>query len=369
MKNIIYILVLFVLIIGCSGTDGVPIEVRSKDAVLPTKTMPLKKEKNEPFFQEQWTYHYDKAFYDAYKIHKNAHIHIGDYAKKYTGKGVKIAIIDAGFDINHEEFKKNIIETYNSRDKSSNVQSDDLEIGYHGTAVTGIIASNINGKGLKGLAPDVEVIFIKLDLEGFLDDEDFLDAFELAQKAGADIINCSWGTGDVSEVVKMKIDELATKGREGKGIVMLFASGNDGQEMKNDESAIDSIIGVGSTDEANLRSIYSNFGEKIDILAPGGYELGITTTYPDNRYIKAESAEPFLGTSASTPIVSSLVCLLLEVNPNLTRSQIQSIISLGADKIGNVPYINGRNIYYGNGKVNFSESLKLAETLKSKKRR
>jgi len=361
MKNTLFIALLIFFIAGC-GNATEPM-IRAKDSVLSTKNDTKIKTKDEPFFQEQWAVHYDKAFYDAYKIDKDAHIHMSDYSKKYSGKGVKIAIIDSGLDVTHEEFKKNIIKTFNARDKSNDVKPDDEEVGYHGTAVTGIIASNINGKGLRGLAPNVEVIFIKLDLGGFLDDEDFLDAFDLAQSAGADVISCSWGTGDVSEVVQMKIDDLASQGRDGKGIVILFASGNDGKEMQNDESTIDSVIGVGSTDETNLRSIYSNFGDKIDILAPGGYELGITTTYPNDRYIKAESAEPFMGTSASTPIVASLVCLLLEANPNLTRSQVQSIISLGADKIGNVKYLGGKNIYYGNGKVNFSKSLKIAETL------
>jgi subtilisin family serine protease len=365
--NIKYISIVLLanIFLGCGNYSDPIIRSQNKDIVSQdSKSSSI--DKKEPLFQEQWAYHYDKPFYSAYNIDKDAHIHFGKYANKYSGKGVKVAIIDAGLDVSHEEFKNNIIKTYNARDKSSDVKSDDITTGYHGTAVTGIIASNINAKGLKGFAPDSKIIFIKLDLNGFLDDEDFLDAFELAQNAGADIINCSWGTGDVSEVVKMKIDELATNGRKGKGIVVVFASGNDGEELENDESTLDSVIGVGSTDEENLRAIYSNFGEKIDILAPGGYELGITTTYPHNRYIEAESAEPFMGTSASTPIVTSLVSLLLEANPNLTRTQIQSIISLGADKIGNVKYLDGKNIYYGNGKVNFEKSIKLAETLKNK---
>ena len=322
------------------------------------------KEIEEPLYQEQWSIHYDKPFYDAYNIDKDAHIHLGEYDKKYSGKNIKIAIIDSGFDVNQIEFKNNITSEYNTRDGSLDVGSNDSENGYHGTAVTGIIASNINNKGLKGLAPNVELIFIKLDLGGFLDDEDFIKAFELAENAGADVINCSWGTGDVSNIVKVKIKELASQGRDGKGILVLFAAGNDGNEIKNDESAIDDVIGVGSTDEENLRAIYSSFGEGLDIVAPGGYTLGITTTHENNQYITAESQQPFMGTSASTPIVSSLVCLMLEANPNLTRKEIQDILSLGSDKIGNAPYLGGKNIYYGNGKVNFEKSLKIVDTLR-----
>ncbi len=322
------------------------------------------KKVEEPLYQEQWAIHYDKPFYDAYDIDKEAHIHLGEYDKKYSGKKIKIAIIDSGFDVEQIEFKRNIIAQYNARDGSFDVESDDIEDCSHGTAVTGIIASNINEKGLRGLAPNVEIVFIKLDLGGFLDDKDFIDAFELAEKSNVDVINCSWGTGDVSDVVKSKINELASTGREGKGILILFAAGNDGNEIENDESAINSVVGVGSTDEENLRAIYSSFGKGLDIVAPGGYTLGITTTHENNKYITAESQQPFMGTSASTPIVSSLVCLMLEANPNLTRKEIQDIVSLGADKIGNAPYLGGKNIYYGNGKVNFEKSLKIVETLR-----
>ncbi len=356
---------IYLTLAGCgNATDPI---IRAKEGVTSSQQSNASAQtKNEPLFQEQWALHYDKAFYDAYKINKNAHIHLADYLKKYTGKGVKVAIIDAGLDVNHIEYKDSIVKTINARDKSTDVKPDDEETGYHGTAVTGIIAADINGIGLRGIAPDAQIIFIKLDLNGFLDDEDFLEAFELAEKADADVINCSWGTGDVSEVVKMKIDQLAANGRGGKGTVIVFAAGNKGKEIENDESTLESVIGVGSTDEENLRAVYSNYGEKIDILAPGGFTLGITTTYPQNKFITAESTEPFMGTSASAPIVTALVALLLEANPTLTRTQIQSVISLGADKIGNAKYPGGKNIYYGNGKVNFSKSLKLAETLKNR---
>ena len=64
---------------------------------------------DEPLYQEQWALHYDKAFYDAYAINTEAHIHALNSFKHYTGKGVKVAIIDIGFDKNHFEYKNNIV--------------------------------------------------------------------------------------------------------------------------------------------------------------------------------------------------------------------------------------------------------------------
>jgi len=339
MKYIIAIAGL-ILFLGCNSTSS------SQD---------------EPLYFEQWALHYDKAFYEAYNINDDAHIHFTKTIP-YTGKGVKVAVIDIGFDVNHPEYRNNIIKTINSADGSENVACIGSEDCDHGTAVTGIIASNINHYGLRGVAPDVELVLIKLDLAGYVGDDEIIDALEYASKENVDIINNSWGTGEVSEVVKEKLKELANIGRDGKGIIIIFASGNQGVENNNDESMVDEVIGVGSTDEENLRAYYSDFGEGLDIMAPGGYTLGITTTYESNiswhsPFIRAEDYDRFMGTSASAPLVTGAVALLLEKNPSLTRAEVQNILRESADKIGNVDYIDGWNKYYGYGKLNVSKLL------------
>lgn len=341
-QNILFVIIYFIFV-GCDNHSSKQIQ--------------------EPLYQEQWALHYDKAFYDAYAINKDAHIHGQNSLNNYTGRDVKVAIIDIGFDKNHFEYKNNIVKTINSADGSSIVKCTNSSGCYHGSAVAGIIASNINNKGLRGIAPDVKLVLIKLDLAGYIGDDEILNALQYAQDENVDIINNSWGTGDISPVVKEKIDEMATNGRDGKGIIFIFASGNKGKEQNNDESMIDSVIGVGSTDEENLRAIYSNFGDGLDIVAPGGYNLGITTTYDSDDtdhisdFMKAEDYKKFQGTSASAPIVSGAIALLLGKNPNLTRVQIQEILNKTSDKIGNVEYINNRNNYYGSGKLNLDKML------------
>jgi len=327
------------LLLGCNNKNNIPV--------------------TEPLYQEQWALHYNKPFYDAYKIDQNAHINTEGVA--YTGRGIKIAVIDIGLDKNHPEFKDNIINAINSADGSNNVSCQHSEDCYHGTAVTGIIAANINGFGLRGVAPNAQISFIKLDLEGYAGDDEILAAFDYAEKLNVDIVSNSWGTEDVSPVIIEKINHMATKGRGGKGILVVFAIGNDGKEVHNDESMLESVIGVGSSDEDNLRAIYSNFGTGLDMVAPGGFTLGITTT--NNRkdgngnFLRAEDPEPFVGTSASTPIVSAALALLLEKNPQLTRQQVQQLIKNRSDKIGNVEYMEGHNPYYGYGKLNVGRLL------------
>jgi len=342
MKNCFTYIILVFFIIGCE-----------KD----TKII------DEPLYQEQWALHYDKPFYDAYEINEKAHINAEETLETYTGKGVRIAIIDIGIDKNHKEYKDTLKKIINSRDGSEDIICDDFRSCYHGTAVTGVIASAINNEGLRGIAPESEIVFISLDLKGYVGDDEILDALNYAEKENVDIVNASWGTGNVSLVVKAKIDSMARNGRDGKGMIFVFAAGNNGKEVMRDESMLESVIGVGSTDEENLRAIYSNFGEGLDIMAPGGFNLGITTTYPldddthVSPYMKAEDYKKFQGTSASTPIVTASVALLLEKNPRLTRLQVQKLLRSNSDKIGNVEYINGHNKYYGYGKLNVDKAI------------
>jgi len=316
---------------------------------------------NEPLAHEQWALSYDQAFYETYNINPDAHVHAQQSQQKYTGKGVKIAVIDTGINRKHFELKFNLIEVVNSEDESSEIICYGYQECSHGTAVTGIIAAEVNQKGLRGFAPEAQIIFVHLDLNDYLADSEYIKAFKLAAEKGAQVIVCSWGTGDVSPVVEQTINELATNGRDGLGIIIVFATDNKGIESGNDESMLPSVIGVGSSNEENLRSYYSNYGIGLDVLAPGGDSLGITTTdYYDDDIIYAESADGFIGSSASAPIVASLAALLLEINPQLSKNDIYSIITQTTDKIGSPEYENNRNDYYGYGKVNFDAATQLA---------
>jgi len=316
----------------------------------------------EPYFGEQWYLEENATFYEANNIDSNASIHFGK-RYHYTGKGVKIAVIDDGLDVTHPELNGTIVATYDISTHSTNVAHTSMS-GYHGTAVTGIIGANDNGIGIKGIASESQIIFLKYK-EGMSDSET-IELFNKAQEFGAEIINCSWGTYDVSEAVKEVIQDLAINGRDGKGIIIVFATGNNAQDMGNDESAIPEVIAVGSTDKDNLRSWYSNYGENLDVVTPGGFDVGITTlddmgengmgTLNDD-YLLANDENSFIGTSASAPIVSGVIALMLEKDRNITRIEVEEALKSKSDKIGNLDYVDGFNEYYGYGKVNVGRLL------------
>ncbi len=319
----------------------------------------------DTYYYQQWYLEKNNTFYSENSIDENASIHAGGLLQKYTGKGVTIAIIDDGLDVLHQELNSSIVATYDITSKSTNV-SHTRYGDYHGTAVTGIIASQLNGRGIVGLARESKIIFLKHKLG--MSDSETIELFNKAEELGADIINCSWGTYDVSSAVKESIQELALNGRDGKGVIIVFATGNDGQDMGNDESSIPEVISVGSSDKENLRAWYSNYGAELDVLAPGGYDIGITTLDPtgsngvatlEEDYLLGTDGNSFIGTSASAPIVTSIIALMLEKNPNLTRLEIEKALKNNSDKIGNVEYVDGFNKYYGSGKINASKLLNL----------
>ena len=326
----------------------------------------------EDYSNTQWYKTYNEEFYSANGISQNANITPDSIYTEYKGSGVKIAIIDDGFDTTHPELQNRIYKTINTTNFGlDNDVSHSSNEDYHGTAVAGIIAANDNGYGITGIAPKAELILIKM--ASFSTDLETIEMFQKAVDAGAWVINCSWGTGDVSDTVRSYINYIANTARDGKGVVVVFASGNGNHLMSNDESAIESVVGVGATDHNALRSTYSDYGPDLDVVAPGGGEYygdyGISTIDPIgslgisnndyNLYSEVNNGfeVSFIGTSASAPIVSASIALMLEANPNLTREEIQYLLRETSDKIGMyLPYIEN-NIVINDSTPMFQGSL------------
>jgi len=352
MKFSFFIILFLLFFNGCGETTNSNTTLDENDS---TDTSNLAPTYFGGLYNEQWYMEENSSFYTLHNINSEAHIHPNTTTyQTYTGKGVKIAIIDDGFDINHPEIKDNIIVTSYIKNDGTIISdvSQSTTAKFHGTAVAGIIASKDNGVGIRGIAPESSLILIKMP--SALKNSTIIKLFEEALEYGADVINCSWGRGNIGQDVRDYINNITRTARGGKGVNIVFAAGNEnnGTVMETDEAGIENVIGVGATDGNNLRATYSNYGNLLDIVAPGGEYHSIATIDPlgtngatedeYNRYNQTQDDAKvgFIGTSAAAPILTGAIALLLEKYPNMTSEQVQEKLKTATDTIGqNTPYI------------------------------
>jgi len=328
---------------------------------------------NEPYYKYSW--HIDSANSATNDtediINKDSDIGVVKAWEISKGNGIKVAVIDDGFDVAHEDLKANIAVVRNIDDDNndvSNTNSDGTAL--HGNSCAGFIVSPINGKGSMGIAPQAKLIGIKLLSS---DDSDTIRAFEYAQAQGAKVISCSWGTNDVSEAIVAKLKELYDA-----GITVLFASGNDGVSLDvagtNDESEVEWVIGVGASGENNDVTSYSNYGKNLEVIAPGGDTETLGILGIDDMGSAGSSSQLDLvnnnyafmdGTSFATPVASGVVTLMYAINPNITPAQVKTILTSTATKVGDTKasYVDNFDEKRAYGKINAYQAVLEAQKL------
>ncbi len=251
----------------------------------------------------------------------------------YTGKGIKVAVIDSSFALNHPDLR--FSDSYNIFRKNKDI-SPDTTGDFHGTAVAGVIAANRNNNyGIMGVAPDAYLI----GLNGLFDIDDtdyfsesYIEMFYTALDKGADIINCSWGTIDtLDEAIEDVLFEVSEEGRDGKGTFIVFSTGNEGSMKLSKEAALPFVISVGSIESNGKRSGFSTYGKKLDLVAPTNF---VSLDLVGENGFEAGEKGFVTGTSFSAPIVAGCIALILEANPDLSRGQVLDIIYSTTKKTG-----------------------------------
>lgn len=199
----------------------------------------------------------------------------------------------------------------------------------HGTHVAGIIAAERdNGVGMDGIADKVKIMVLRAVPSGGDErDKDIASAVYYAVDNGAKIINMSFGKS--YSPYKGEVDK-AMRYAESKGVLLVHAAGNDGQNTEDDPSyptvettegeLISTWLEIGAsswhTDE-KLPASFSNHGERIDVFAPG---VAIYASVPDNKYEKLN------GTSMAAPVTSGVAALLMSYFPELSAKEVKEII-------------------------------------------
>ena len=395
------------------------VESKAAEAAEPSFFIPVKKRAyipNDPLFANQWHLNNDSS---NTSVTGNDHAHVSEawevlkaFKGNLGGKGVKLAIVDDGFDLDHEDLAgrftngkdfgdndddptyKTYTQTYCNKLGYQNEDCSDM----HGTACAGVAAAAVdNGKGVAGACPECTVIPIRID---FLSDtalDDYaIESFQWAASAGADIISNSWGpidnegAVDTSTPLKNLLSKLAAEGRNGKGIIILFAAGNgnesiDANKTKDGFASNENVFAIGATRADGKRCMYSDYGPSLDFMVPSsdfnsnytkqydgiwtvdntgkdGYNTGSASQGDKN----GNYTNDFSGTSSACPLAAGITGLVLSANPNLSRDQVYEIYVETSDKVGDVSYSNGFNEKYGYGRLNACEAVKEALRLSGK---
>ncbi len=365
---------------------------------------------DDPFFFNQWHLHN----FGGHELTGTDHAHVANawsLLKAYNGsmgKGTRLAIIDDGFDLDHEDLVGRFVAGWDFSDNNDQPRPGPRDA--HGTACAGIAGASVdNGIGVAGACPECDLIPIRMNMGfGSTLDQIAIESFSWAADNNAHIISNSWGPPDnrgpmdMSQPLKDLVFNLVTTGRNGKGILIFFAAGNGNESIDEGSGSHDGFAGnpnvfaIGSTNASGKRSSYSDFGFSLDFVAPsndvesgsggdgwaggsyidgilttdntnGGYNPGQLAGDPSGKYVSE-----FGGTSASAPLAAGITGLVLAANPDLTRDDVYGIYKATSDKVsrGNVnpgenDYDeNGFSTHYGWGRLNACEAVKMAIEMK-----
>ncbi|MBA7512850.1 hypothetical protein ES705_04859 [subsurface metagenome] len=271
------------------------------------------------FFSQQWglTKIYAPEAWDIEKGNSN----------------VIIAIVDTGIDLDHPDLDEKIVHGYDF----VNEDADPMDDHGHGTHCAGIAAAESNNsQGITGVAWGSKLMPVKaLDSAGQGAYSDVAEGIIYAADNGAKVINLSLGAYSYSQTLQDAVDYGYQK-----GCVIVAASGNDNTNKPLYPAAYSNVIAVAATDQNDERWTSSNYGDYIDVSAPG---VNIYSTWLNNDYKSAD------GTSCSAPFVSGLTGLLLSQDSTLTNYEVENKIRQSADDLGTA----GRDDYYGYGRINF----------------
>lgn len=253
---------------------------------------------------------------------------------------VIVAVIDTGVDLNHPDLQGRTVEGYNVVNPD-NPPMDDVG---HGTHVAGIISALVNNEeGVAGMSWYNKVMPVKvLDETGAGSTYSVAQGIIWATDHGAKVINMSLGN-----YAKAEFLHEAIKYAFDHDVVLIAASGNDNTEQPGFPAAYPEVFAVAATDSQQNKASFSNYGDYIDVAAPG---VNIASTYPGNHYAALS------GTSMASPHVTALAALIRSVNPLLKNTEVMDIMRQTAVDLGS----KGKDSYFGYGQIDVVKAVSQA---------
>ncbi|MGN9168659.1 S8 family peptidase [Paenibacillus polymyxa] len=259
------------------------------------------------------------------------------------GRGVKVAVLDTGCDADHPDLKARIIGGRNFTDDDEGDPENFKDYNGHGTHVAGTIAAAENENGVVGVAPEADLLIIKvLNKQGSGQYDWIIQGIYYAIEQKADIISMSLGgPEDVPELHE------AVKKAVASPILVICAAGNEGDgDDRTDEfgypGCYNEVISVGAINFDRHASEFSNSNNEVDLVAPGE---DILSTVPGGKYAT------FSGTSMATPHVAGALALIKQLanasfERDLTEPELYAQLIKRTIPLGNSPKMEGNGLLY-----------------------
>lgn len=310
---------------------------------------------NNPLYREQW-YLKNNGYFAGMDIN----VEPAWQVVKGT-RFVTVAVIDSGVDLEHEDLASALLQGYTVGDANGHGAPKYLEESErkgHGTCCAGIVGAIDNNIGVVGVANGVKILPVNIapyrcsvsNPDGYASNSEIAQAIRWAYPK-ADVLSCSWGGGVASNDIANAITEARTKGRNGKGAVVVFSSGNNYGKVSFPGN-VDGVLTVGAIDQNGIKCDYSNTGAALDLVAFGEHVL--TTDVTGNLgFSETAYHSGFNGTSAACPQVAGVAALMLSANPNLTEGTVKKYLKETARDLGE----KGRDDMYGYGLVDAKKAV------------
>jgi subtilisin family serine protease len=262
----------------------------------------------------------------AHLQHSSQAIHVEQAHHMATGKGVRIAVVDTGVDVDHPDLRGQIVKVRNFVNRGEQSFTTDI----HGTAVAGLIAASANNDiGIVGVAPGAEIYAFKAcwqqppgAREAICNSYTLALAVDFAIAQGVQVLNLSLA-GPQDPLLGRLIGHALSK-----GIVVVAAVG--GSPARDFPASYEGVIGILGSDDLKPGAAAAPAHPLSTLAAPA---VDILTTVPHGSY------DFFSGSSRAAAQVSGIAALMLEKNPKLTPAQLANVIRKTAHPLAAGPVV------------------------------
>ena len=297
--------------------------------------------------------------------------------KKQVGDPrITIAVIDEGVQTEHESLKRAITMTYDATQDHDVQEPESWDA--HGTACAGLAAAVADREhAMRGVGSGCSLMAVRIGYTASKNGKYVTKGWwvkrgiDWAWQHGADVLSNSWGGVAESTVIARALERARTKGRGGKGCVVVTAAGNeeifDGRiDFPGNLAEVLTVSASNQYDQPktikskdNERWWGSSYGPEVDVAAPG-VDNYTTDNVGAAGFTNGDFVSDFNGTSSATPIVAGAAALVLCADAELTEAEVRAILRDSADQVGSIPYVDGRNDHMGCGRVNVLAAVEAA---------